>query len=201
MLGLTHDANGPVRAGNHINLSADFAQPPARLEWYLGNKKINAPTTRVAGTNTYRATYTIAPDDQLGDAAVSVRAFRADNTSQTQFAGVPVRIVAPLVAPRAFRMIAPADRSQAPEELTVTGEATPMSQVRVTVAYDGHIVVVPMRGNLSQVTVTVGPDGVWATQPIDMNPPLVSVDSYTVKAELLAENGTAVRTIAVTLRP
>ena len=201
ILGVTHDAAGPLRAGDHINLTARFAQPPARLEWYLGNRKISESRTHADGTDTYRATYTVAPDDELGDARVSVRAFGADNTNQTQFAGAPVRIVAAQVVPRAFTMTAPTDGSQAPEELTVTGEATPMAQVRVTVAYAGHLLVLPMRGNLPRVTVTVGPDGLWATPLIDMNPPTVSVDSYTVKAELLAANGTAVRTIAVALRP
>ena len=197
---MSHDAAAAVRAGQQVKLSATLGGPPARLEWYLANKLIGTSVQREGTTLRYSMTYTIAPDDPVGDAPVSVRFFDAEGHMQTLVADRRITITAAPVLARKFKLVAPMDGTKAPAEITVSGEARPGAKVRVTVSYDGHALILPMQGDMFKGTVIADADGKWVTQAIDMSAPLVKVDSYTVKAELLNRVGEVAETLIVKLK-
>ncbi len=84
----------------------------------------------------------------------------------------------------------------------VTGTAPAGSPVRVTVTYLGSIIFIPTQGQLFQQTVITNSNRTWTTPAIDLSiPTLTTVESYTVRAELLDTQGNVVQTATVTLTP
>jgi len=193
---LTHDAAAPLLPGQAVKLTAKLAVIPARLEWYLGQQLVGTAVTADTTTQTYNVTYTIKPEDAAGEQRASLRCFIDDTRNQVVFAEKPVVIAAPAAK---FAVTAPADKTKAPALLTVKGTAAAKSRVRVTVNYARAVLIVELRGEVAQVIVTAGDDGVWQTQPLDISVPLGNPDTYTVKAELLDDKDAVVETATITL--
>jgi len=193
---LTHDAAAPLQPGQTVKLTAKLAVIPARLEWYLGQQLVSTAVTPDPATQTYHVTYTIKPDDLIGDRRVSLRCYIDDTRNQVVFAEKPVTVAA---LPAKFAVTTPPDKAKAPAMLTVAGTAAPKSRVRVTVNYTSVVLIVALQGEVAKVTVTAGDDGVWQTQPIDITVPLGTPDTYTVNAELLNDNDVVIETSTITL--
>ncbi|NLI00077.1 MAG: copper amine oxidase N-terminal domain-containing protein [Chthonomonadales bacterium] len=191
-----HDAAKPLTVGQKLNLVARFPAPPTRLEWFMGNKLIGTAMTRDAATGEYRTSYTIAESDAVGEHSVSVRAYTSGNESQVLFAADPVTVIA---RARTFKITSPDDKSRAPAMLVVTGEATPDSQIRVTVEYESRVAFLPVKGQIYRGVVTADAKGVWQTEPIETGGLLIRPDTYKVIAERLGADGDVVETITIGL--
>lgn len=195
-----HDATRPLRAGQRLNLVGKFADTPSKLEWYLGNTLISTAMVKDAASDEYRTSYSIDPEDALGEYSVSVRVYTATHQSQVLFAATPVRVVAQATT---FTITSPRDQTKAPVPLVVTGRATPGVQVRVTVVYSGQALFVKVKGEqLYRAILTADTRGVWETPPIDTDALLVKIDTYTIIADLLDdhENVSNTKTITLTRR-
>ncbi|MBM3496215.1 MAG: hypothetical protein FJX72_18125 [Armatimonadetes bacterium] len=191
-----HDASKPLVAGQRLNLTARFPAEPSKLEWYVGNKLVSTVTTRDAASGEYRAAYTVAETDALGEHSVSVRFGAADGENQVVFASDPVTVVAKA---RTFKITSPADKSKAPSMLIVTGEATPNSEVRVTVEYESKLAFLPIKGQLAKVVVTANAKGIWETEAIETGGLLVRPDTYKITAERLDAKGNVAETATIGL--
>ncbi len=191
-----HDATKPLTVGQKLTLAARFDTVPKKLEWYLGNKLVSRAMVRNAAENEYRATYTIDAEDALGEQSVSVRVYSDDDEGQVLFATDPVVVAA---KQRDFKITSPADKSVAPRQLVITGEATPSSEVRITVDYESKIAFLPVKGQLFTGVVRADAKGVWTSEPIETGGMLVRPDTYIVTAESLDAEGNVVRTLRITL--
>lgn len=196
ILAVTHDATQPLKVGQTIRATAKLRIAPARLEWYLGSKRISEAKTAAAGTMDYTMTYTIATDDVIGEQPLSVRFFTAANTSETAVATTPVTIVA---TTRPLKITAPANKSKAEATAVITGEATPGAKVRVTVTYTKLVLILMLNGEVYQGNVVTGADGTWKTPTIDMSVPNTRPDSYTITADVLDEANAVKETATITL--
>ncbi len=198
ILSVTHNATSPLQPGQQVTFTTRLSAQPTRLEWYLDNQLIATGGTRATGTLEYTQRYTIRSTDPTGTHTLSVRVFDAAGNSLQQAASNPLIIGTP--SSQTFGITAPADDTPAPDPLVVTGTAPAGSQVRVTVTYQGSIVIFPTQGQLFQGTVTTNSNRIWTTSGINLSvPALTTVEAYTVRAELLDAQGNVVQTDTVTL--
>ncbi len=191
-----HDASKPLVAGQKLTIAARIPSNPQKIEWYLGNKLVSRSMTRDAAADEYRATYTIAAEDAAGEYSVSARVYMDDDQGQVLFATDPVTVVA---KQRAFRITAPADKSRAPSPLVISGEATPGTEVRVTVDYESRVAFLPVKGRLFSGVVKADSRGIWSTDSIETGGMLIRPDTYTVTAESLDAKGDVIHTARITL--
>jgi hypothetical protein len=166
------------------------------LEWFLGNKVISTAMTKDAASGEYRTSYTLDPADALGENSVSVRVYTAATQSQVLFSTTPVTIIA---QPKMLKISAPGNKTKAPVPLIITGEATPGVQVRVTVSYASLVTILQLQGELYKDILTTDAQGVWKTDPIEVDSLLVKPDTYTVIAERLDADGNVAETAQITL--
>jgi len=109
---------------------------------------------------------------------------------------------APVAKPEdhSFRIVAPANNERATKTLSIVGRAPAGMRVRVSVSYESSVSVVAVKGGVYKDTVIADRDGHWRTPPIDTTIPMVTADSYTVKAEMLNGKGDVMQINTLTLR-
>jgi len=196
ILEVTHNADKTRNPGEALKIVARLSIKPVKLEWLLDDLVLGESITGDAA-GVYTFLYTIKPADAAGKHKIGLRCTGEAGQVETVYA-VALLTIAEVKA-KDLAITAPADKAKAPDSLTVTGIATPNTNVRITVAGSSNGPLRTHETQVAQVTLKSDADGLWTTQPIALPKDRV-LQLFTVTAELLNANGNAVKKVSITLR-
>ncbi len=195
IVGVTHDAAGPLRPGDTIAVSATVAATGQRANFDIAGVVNGVAMQLEPGTTTYTGTYTVREADRVDNGQVTVHFTDAGGTVHDATADTPVSIVAPepeveAPAAAAFSITAPEQGQQTGRNITPAGTGPAGERVQWVITYQKLI----LGGEVARGTATVADDGTWqADAPVDLKLLLVGMaDRYTLTAQLLGEGDAVV---------
>lgn len=185
----------PLVAGDMVTVTAEVVAPGRAASFAIDGVAEAVPMSLVAGTTTYRGSYTVREADIAADAAVTVQFTAADGTLHQADAPQTLNI-GPAAA--TFTVTVPAAGEETGRRIRPAGTAPPGSTVRWTINYEKFI----LAGQVGTGTAVAGADGVWqAANEVDLRLLLVGMgDRYTLVAELLGPGEAVQQTEEVQFR-
>ncbi|MFW5868744.1 MAG: hypothetical protein ACOCX2_13055, partial [Armatimonadota bacterium] len=189
---VSHDADDPLNPGDTLTVTMEATAPGQAARFSIDGVADDIAMTQVGETSTYEGSYTVRQGDATAGATVSAVFRAADGTEYEANAPAQVIITAPEVP---FAITTPAEDEEAGRRIRPAGTAPPGSTVRWTISYREFI----LSGNVNTGTVEADGAGNWQTaEEVDLKLLLVGMaDTYTLKAELLDDEGAVQQTKSV----
>ncbi len=214
VVGTGTDGDAVTGVGNHFQNTSTVTGgvnyqnlPPnstAIAIWSLNGNELARGRGTIGGTGTH--TFTLRTDDgqnlpngdytvtvMVGDTVLGSQSFTIGGRPVTEPTGgraqaVPLAITHPGAGQKITR------------NLTIRGTAPPRSRVRVTTDY-WYRVLVEGYATLYEKELTADDAGNWATEELDMRPPLSGMSrSYRIKVERLGADGAVVQEQQIEVR-
>ena len=198
ILGVTHDAAGPLRLGDTIAVSATVAATGRRAAFDIAGVVNGVAMQLQPGTMTYTGTYTVREADRADNAQVAVHFTDAGGTVHDATADTTVTIVAPepeTPEAAAFAITSPEQGQQTGRNITPAGTGPAGARVQWVITYQKLI----LAGEVARGTATIAADGTWqAGEAVDLKLLLVGMaDGYALTAQLLGEGDAVVNEASV----
>ncbi len=166
-------------AGDVLTVRAEAA-PGGAARFRVGGVATDRPL-KEDPPGVYTGTYTVQKGESLQKAPVTVTYTAKDGNTVTQTAAASVTIAAG--APDAPIIDTPQEGASVGNTVTVTGRAAPNAAVRLSVGYQGRLLVIPARGTVANVEVKADEKGRWTAPDVKLGaPPGVSGLTYTLRA-------------------
>ena len=185
---LTFTPSGKTLAPGQTITVRLAAAPGGQARFSVGGAAQDRPM-REDLPGSYVGSYTIRKGDSLTKAPVTV-AFTPSGSQMavTQTASQSVTIAAG--APDTPIVDSPQEGAAVGGAVAVTGRAAPNATVRVSVAYQGRLVIIPARGTVADVEAKADAQGRWTTPEVKLSaPPGVSGLTYTLRAVTVDAEG------------
>lgn len=163
------------------------AAPGSTAHFDIGGAVTNRPLRETA-PGVYTGSYTVKRGDSLAKAPVTVSFKTASGQVVTQTAPQSLTIAAG--APSAPVIESPQAGAATGQSVTFAGRAAPNSTVRVTIGYQGRLLILPAAGTIGTVEAKTDANGRWKTEALSLEPPLgVSNLQYTAQAVTVGAGG------------
>lgn len=178
---LTHDATGLLALGDVLTINMDVPALGRRAWVLIGAPGKSVELRPVAGTTTYRGTYTVVKGDQMLNAKLVGHFLDVLNRESVLEAATTVDISTAL--PDKLVLLTPKDGEKLDSsKVAVTGQAPPNRKLRVIATYD----FIGQRNAASEV-VTSDANGRWATKNLDVRSDFFAnfATEFTIVAQLL----------------
>jgi hypothetical protein len=195
IVALTHDATGPLTIGDVLTITMEVQEFGRRAWVALGTSGKAVELKPVAGTKTYRGTYTVVKGDQMLGAKLVGHFVDALGREFLLEAPTPVDIST--AVPDKLVILAPKDGDKFDSsKITVRGQAPPNRKLRVMARYN----FIGER-NASSEVVTSDDNGRWATKSLDVRGDFFSafVNDFTIVVQLLDAADKVVQTEQVNI--
>jgi hypothetical protein len=191
IISVSHDAKGVLQKGQYLTLIARVAQPGGTATCDLGDWKHGVAMPRIGNSANYRLVYKVQPGVKVLDALVTVHYRTPGGVTASMEATNLLSMDATL--PAELTVTAPADASQAGDQIQVQGTAPPDSSVRVSIGFKAKLII-PVAGQLWQGTVKADAQGKWETPAVSSDVFLGKANEYDILVELLDAAGAAIAT-------
>lgn len=163
------------------------AAPGGTAHFTVGSVATHRPL-REGPAGVYTGTYTVKRGDSQNKAPVYVAYVTANGRTVTQTAAQSVTIAAG--APNAPIIDTPQEGAAVGGAVTVTGRAAPNATVRLSVSYQGRLLILAARGVVAEQEVKADAQGKWRSSEIRLDPPLgVTNLTYTLRATVVDAAG------------
>jgi hypothetical protein len=158
------NARGELKPGQTLNFAVRGV-PGGRATWSLGGWK-NIPLRETTPGN-YVGSYRLRETDDLDKAHVTVSLTSPDGRKFTETHSEALSVIAG--PPEAPKITYPGPNDKLTDPLVIRGTGAPNATIRLKLDYTEKVLgVLGVKGTASQMEVLVGPDGKWATKPIDL---------------------------------
>lgn len=178
---LTHDATGLLMTGDVLTITMEVQEFGRRAWVVLGTSGKSVELRPVAGTKTYRGTYTVVKGDQmLGTKLVG---HFVDALGREYVLEAPVPVDISTAVPDKLVVLTPKNGDKFDtSKITVTGQAPPNRKLRVIAQYE----FIGQRNAASEV-VNSDANGRWATKSLDVRGDFFSAfaTDFTIVVQLL----------------
>ena len=177
------NAGKTLEPGDVLHVEMDGV-PGGTATFTLGNIKGVKLTEAPAGH--YATDYTIRKGDDVQNATLATNLTLSDGQKFTRQADKVVSVATG--KPTAPIIVFPAKGDALSSPLIIRGKATPHTQVRVKVDYSSKLLgLLPLQGTASDAIVTTDKNGVWKTDPIELNNLLSNRNvDYTISATAIS---------------
>lgn len=167
------NARGNMKPGDVINFAVRGV-PGSRAVWSLGGWKNIPLKESVPGS--YVGSYRLRDSDDLEKAHVTFALSAPNGRKYTETSAEELNVV--VGPPDAPKVTYPIAGDKLTDPLVIRGTGAPNSIVRLKMDYTQKVLgILGVRGTASQQEIQVGPDGKWATKPLDLGSLLRSRDT------------------------
>lgn len=183
-----HTATDPVSPGDVIRVRLE-APAAGTASYAIGN--MEPRDLRQTQPGVYTGEYTVRKTDAFEDAVVTARytskngqVFTVESNQKVNSKAAPTRqtLDKPIIDQ-------PQNNQQVTSPLVVRGRAEPGSDVYVTIDYKARLLIFQSSARLGEYRVTTNEQGVWETQPIELD--VLGADvTYTIQAAMVGADGT-----------
>lgn len=191
---VTPNTGGTLEPGDVVSVRVQAA-PGGTARFNIGGAVLNRPLQEQS-PGVYTGTYTVKKGDSLAKAPVIVSYRTANGQTITQTADQSLTIAAG--APSAPVIESPQGGAAVGKSVAITGRAAPNSLVRVSIGYQGRLLILPVSATLATVEVQADANGRWSTESMNLEPPLgVTNLTYTAQAIAVGAAGEASEPVQV----
>ena len=168
--------------GDILRVRAEAA-PGGTAKWAITGTAVGGSLTEET-PGVYVGTYGVRRGDSITNGQVVVTFTPPGGAADVTLASART-VSLSAGAPRPPIIDTPQDGASVGNYVTVSGRAQPGSTVRLSLRYDGKLLILNKSGNLASVDLKVGADGLWTSGLLTLSTPRGASD-LTITAEALA---------------